>query len=132
MSDWSSDVCSSYLLGHIDLDSDERTVLADPNRSLSALTAKLITAEAVSWTDAAGHVFNGHLFLPISHTQDQRLPLFITYYRCPGFLRGGFGDEWPLITMTGSGIATLCLTRPLLPRTKIGRASCRERLGQYV
>src|SRR3546814_856106 len=110
-------------LGRIDLDSGERTVLADPNRSLSALTAKLITAEAVSWTDAAGHVFNGHLFLPISHTQDQRLPLFITYYRCPGFLRGGFGDEWPLITMTGSGIATLCLTRPLLPRTRDQQAA---------
>src|SRR3546814_3227764 len=101
MSDWSSDVCSSYLLGRIDLDSGERTVLADPNRSLSALTAKLITAEAVSWPDAAGHVFNGHLFLPISHTQDQRLTLFITSYRFIGFLRGGFGDGWHLYTTLG-------------------------------
>lgn len=110
-------------LERIDLGSGERTVLADPNRNLNALTAKTITVEAVSWIDAAGHVFNGHLFLPLHHTRNPRLALFITYYRCPGFLRGGFGDEWPLSTLAGSGIATLCLTRPLLPRIRNQQAA---------
>ena len=41
----------------------------------------------------------------------------MTYFRCPGYLRGGYGDEWPLPSLAGHGIATLCITRPLLPRT---------------
>ena len=36
-------------------------------------------------------------------------PLFVTYYRCLGFLRGGSGDEWPLATLAEHGVATLCI-----------------------
>jgi dipeptidyl aminopeptidase/acylaminoacyl peptidase len=38
-----------------------------------------------------------------------RLPLFVTYYRCPGWLRGGLGDEWPLRALAANGIAALCI-----------------------
>lgn len=38
-----------------------------------------------------------------------RLPLFVNYYRCDGYLRGGTGDEWPLRALAASGIAALCI-----------------------
>ena len=38
-----------------------------------------------------------------------RLPLFITYYTCTGFLRGGVGNEWPLRALAAKGIAALCI-----------------------
>lgn len=38
-------------------------------------------------------------------------PLFVTYYSCPGFLRGGVGDEWPLAALAEAGIAALCINQ---------------------
>ncbi len=38
-----------------------------------------------------------------------RTPLFINYYRCEGYLRGGVGDEWPLVTMAQAGLTALCI-----------------------
>lgn len=39
------------------------------------------------------------------------MPLFVTYYSCPGFVRGGVGDEWPLIPLAQAGIAALCINQ---------------------
>ena len=36
-------------------------------------------------------------------------PLFVTFYSCDGFLRGGLGDEWPLATLAEDGISALCI-----------------------
>ncbi|MBD4098134.1 dipeptidyl aminopeptidase, partial [Xanthomonas citri pv. citri] len=62
--------------------------------------------------------------------------LFITYYRCTGFVRGGVGDEWPLATLAGLGISALCINAPAsdqdaITRFEIGR-SCIERVVQVL
>jgi len=35
--------------------------------------------------------------------------LFVTFYNCYGFLRGGLGNEWPLATLAEDGISALCI-----------------------
>src|SRR3546814_13558391 len=44
-----------------------------------------------------------------SRRPGERIPLFVTYYSCAGYLRGGLGDEWPLLPLASSGIAALCV-----------------------
>jgi dipeptidyl aminopeptidase/acylaminoacyl peptidase len=95
-------------LERLDLDSGERTVLFDPNAAL-AQASSTVDSELLTWTDPGGRQFTGHLFTPASRQPGKRVPLFVTYYACPGFLRGGYGDEWPLLTLASSGIAALCV-----------------------
>lgn len=90
----------------IALDSGHRTILFDPNAALAADIAATLPAELLQWTDAGGEAFSGWLF-PAGGPQPA--PLFITYYTCEGFLRGGVGDEWPLLSLAGHGISALCI-----------------------
>src|SRR3546814_16883177 len=48
-------------------------------------------------------------FFPSRGKGDSPPPLFVTYYSCTGFLRGGVGDEWPLDSMAESGISAICI-----------------------
>jgi dipeptidyl aminopeptidase/acylaminoacyl peptidase len=64
-----------------------------------------LLAETIAW-QVSGSRASGVLIRP---KIPGRLPLFITYYRCPGYLRGGLGDEYPLRAMAAKGIATLCI-----------------------
>ncbi|WP_447763425.1 Atxe2 family lasso peptide isopeptidase [Sphingopyxis panaciterrae] len=64
-----------------------------------------LLAETIVW-QVSGSRASGILIRP---KIPGRLPLFITYYRCPGFVRGGLGDEYPLRAMAAKGIATLCI-----------------------
>ena len=66
-----------------------------------------LLAETIAW-QASGSRVSGILIRP---KIPGRLPLFVTYYRCPGFVRGGLGDEYPLRAMAARGIATLCINR---------------------
>jgi hypothetical protein len=45
----------------------------------------------------------------------QQLPLYLNYYRCEGFLRGGVGDEWPMPELLRAGIAVACINGVPLP-----------------
>jgi dipeptidyl aminopeptidase/acylaminoacyl peptidase len=90
------------------LDTGASTVLAEPNRGLARRPA---TVEALTWRDKAGHLFTGQLIRPSATAPTQPWPLFVTYYRCGGFLRGGEGDEWPLAALANSGIAALCVNK---------------------
>jgi dienelactone hydrolase len=38
-------------------------------------------------------------------------PLFVTFYTCDGFLRGGLGDEQPIATLAEDGISALCINK---------------------
>lgn len=92
----------------IDLDSGETRVIAAPNR---ALARKLKAhAELLRWRDDEGRVFTGY-FYPAARDSpgETASPLFLTYYNCQGFIRGGFGDEWPLAHFASAGIASLCI-----------------------
>ena len=95
-------------LERINLDSGERTVLFEPNQALGQDMQDSVPVRFVTWTDGQGRRYTGQ-FYPSAHKDGQPPPLFIVYYRCTGFLRGSVGDEWPLATLAGSGIAALCI-----------------------
>jgi len=100
----SSQALTPPRLEKIGIDTGRRTILAAPNGP--APNDKTVVAEALSWTDAKGRVFTGQL---IRAAGAGRTPLFINYYRCEGYLRGGVGDEWPLVTMAQAGLTALCI-----------------------
>ncbi|MGJ4728087.1 Atxe2 family lasso peptide isopeptidase [Luteimonas sp. SDU101] len=97
-------------LERVDLATGARTVLFDPNQALSWDLAGL-DAQPLRWTDAEGRVFSGQLYLA-RREGDAPPPLFVTYYRCMGFVRGGAGDEWPLAVLAERGVSTLCINAP--------------------
>lgn len=97
-------------LERVDLQTGARQVLFDPNQAL-ALDLASMPAQLLRWTDAKGRTFTGQLY-PARSIGDTPPPMFVTYYRCVGFVRGGSGDEWPLATMAEQGISTLCINAP--------------------
>ncbi|WP_430539656.1 Atxe2 family lasso peptide isopeptidase [Luteimonas terrae] len=101
----------------IDLDAGTRRVLYDPNAVLAADIEANAPAQLLAWTDAQGRRFTGWLFA----ARVEPAPLFVTYYRCTGFLRGGVGDEWPLATLAGHGISALCINAPPHSREALER-----------
>lgn len=98
-------------LERIDLETGRRQVLFEPNVALASDMRTIAPARLLRWTDAQGRSFSGQ-FLAASGSGDAPPPLFITYYRCAGFLRGGVGDEWPLASLAEQGIAVLCINNP--------------------
>lgn len=90
----------------IDLGSGAARPLFDPNASDRAY--RWPRAERLTWRSPAGHIFTGILFLPEA-APPRPLPLFVNYYSCGGFIRGGVGDEWPFALLATSGIASVCI-----------------------
>ncbi|KAF1721717.1 Atxe2 family lasso peptide isopeptidase [Pseudoxanthomonas wuyuanensis] len=90
----------------IDIETGRRTPLFEPNAVLASDIAATVPAELFRWQDEHGEEFSGWLF---AAPGAERAPLFVTYYSCEGFLRGGVGDEWPLMTLAGHGISALCI-----------------------
>lgn len=95
-------------LERIDIDTGRQDSMFEPNASLALDLEKAVTTRLLRWKDAKGHEFTGQLFLGNSDKAAPR-PLFVTYYICRGFLRGGAGDEWPLASLASDGIAALCI-----------------------
>lgn len=95
-------------LERIDLETGERRVLFDPNAALEQAMSRIGPTRLLRWTDAQGRHFTGQ-FYPARNEGDAPVPLFVTYYSCPGFVRGGVGDEWPLASLAEAGIAALCI-----------------------
>lgn len=90
----------------IDLDSARTRPLAEPNRALAGLSPHF---RPIDWADGSGRRFTGQLLMPEHATGP--VPLFVTYYSCGGYLRGGLGDEFPLRELARHGIAALCINR---------------------
>lgn len=97
-------------LERIDLDSGRRQVLFEPNAALARDMARTVPVRLLRWEDRAGRRYSGQ-FYP-ARGGDGPAPLFVTYYTCAGFVRGGVGDEWPLASMAQAGIAALCINQP--------------------
>lgn len=106
-------------LERIDLESGRHRILFDPNAAL-AWEMGSVPVHSIEWTDPKGTHFTGQ-FYPAKATGDKPPPLFIAYYRCSGFLRGGMGDEWPLATLAANGIAALCINAAPAMDDAIGR-----------
>jgi len=94
-------------LERIDLESGKRRVLFDPNAALGRDMAD-VPVRLLRWKDKRGQWFTGQLY-SAQRNGGKPAPLFITYYSCPGFVRGGVGDEWPLVSLAQVGISTLCI-----------------------
>jgi len=90
----------------IAIETGQSTLLFDPNAALASDMAATVPAELLRWRGEHGEEFSGWLFAAPGIA---RAPLFVTYYSCEGFLRGGVGDEWPLATLAGDGISALCI-----------------------
>jgi hypothetical protein len=92
----------------IDLQTGARQILFDPNAALASDMSAAVPVKLLRWTDAGGQLFTGQFFAA-PRRGDRPSPLFIAYYLCPGFLRSGYGGEWPLATFAEHGISALCI-----------------------
>ncbi|HLT00905.1 MAG TPA: Atxe2 family lasso peptide isopeptidase [Geminicoccaceae bacterium] len=92
-------------LERIDLSTGARTVLFDPNALLRRLPRPRV--EQLSWTLDDGREATGTVLLPEGGAN--RAPLFVSYYECPGYLRGTAGDEFPLAPLVDAGFVAACL-----------------------
>ena len=108
-------------LERVDLETGARRILHDPNRSL-AEAVRASGPSACEWTDDHGQAFSGQYFPP-TRQRSGPAPLFITYYGCPGYLRGGLGDEWPLASLAGAGVAALCIDEPAVDPAHLDQAA---------
>lgn len=93
-------------LERIDLQSGERRSLFDPNRAIRAEYQPDV--RFLEWEFGKGRRATGLLILPPGGTA-RRAPLYINYYLCEGFLRGGEGDEWPIPKLLDAGFAVACI-----------------------
>jgi dipeptidyl aminopeptidase/acylaminoacyl peptidase len=94
-------------LVRVDYSSGARKLLVDPNADLRRKIATKATP--MSWSIAGGQKFSGFLLRP-AHAAPP-FPLVIQYYHCDGFLKGGVGDEIPMLPLADSGIAVLCIRK---------------------
>ncbi|MGJ4728091.1 Atxe2 family lasso peptide isopeptidase [Luteimonas sp. SDU101] len=94
-------------LERIDIDSGARVELFDPNPALTVDMAST-RVRLLRWTDDNGQEFTGQ-FYPALHVGPGRPPLFVSYYWCKGYVRGGLGEELPFASLAQAGIAALCI-----------------------
>jgi dipeptidyl aminopeptidase/acylaminoacyl peptidase len=85
--------------------------LFDPNPEFAALTLGSVTR--LHWRNIYGIACFGDLVLPEDYRSGTRLPLLVVQYRTKGFLRGGTGDEYPILAFAAHGYAVLSVDLPI-------------------
>lgn len=93
----------------IDVASGVRRILFEPNKGLETDIAATVPATLIRWEDERGREFTGHFFEARGSGVGDPPPLFVTFYACQGFLRGGVGDEWAFASLAEHGISALCI-----------------------
>lgn len=88
------------------LESGERRDLFDPNAGLRTAYRPLV--EYLRWDIGGGRDAAGVLMRAADHPAGPA-PLYVNYYSCEGFLRGGEGDEWPIPELLDAGFAVVCI-----------------------
>lgn len=99
----------------IDLATGRQSELFDPNASLRGRAAARV--RNLTWRLPDGRAATGTLLLPEAGARPA--PLFATYYYCPGYLRGGIGDEYPLAPLVDAGFVVACLNTVAGPPSDI-------------
>ena len=94
-------------LERIDIASGRRQVLFEPNAAL-AYAMRSTPVSLLRWKGTDGRSFTGQ-FYPAQGTAGSPAPLFVSYYQCTGFVRGGVGDEYPFASLAAHGISALCI-----------------------
>lgn len=104
----------------IDLASSAARTAHDPNSRLRRRAWP--RHERLTWEGGGGQIYTGVTFLPPLGTA-LPAPLFINYYQCDGFVRGGVGDEWPFAALAAGGIVSVCvnMTRSGAAEDGVGR-----------
>lgn len=92
----------------LDIATGRETVLAEPNRELARRVSA--SAEPMAWDGG----FTGYFLTP--RGAKDPLPTVVQYYMCDGFLKGGTGDEIPMLPLIENGIAVLCIDAVRAPR----------------
>lgn len=93
-------------LVRIDLENGAISTMFDPNTALRQRYRPWVEPIALDLAD--GRPVAGFLLGRVGQP-DQPAPLFVNYYRCEGFLRGGEGDEWPIAALIEAGFMVACL-----------------------
>jgi len=108
-------------LERIALERGARALLLDPNEALRGRAMPRV--EQLSWKLADGRSATGTILTPAG--AGGRAPLFVHHYQCPGYLRGGTGDEFPFAPMVDAGFVVACLNMVPFdePRDGLGRYS---------
>jgi dipeptidyl aminopeptidase/acylaminoacyl peptidase len=107
-------------LERIDLGSGRRQVLFDPNAALARTMARSTPVRLLRWKGTNGQVFTGQ-FYPAQGAAGSEAPLFVSYYQCTGFVRGGVGDEDPFASLATHGISALCINEAPYVRNPVDR-----------
>ncbi|AYO77281.1 Atxe2 family lasso peptide isopeptidase [Sphingobium yanoikuyae] len=81
----------------------------EPNPTFAA--HKFGPTHRMIWQFSGGEAF-GDLTLPPDYRPGRKLPLVIVQYISRGFLRGGTGDEYPILPLAAQGFAVLSFQRP--------------------
>lgn len=90
----------------IDIETGARTILFDPNAELGVRYRPQV--RYMRWPISRGRSAAGVLMSPPG-AELRRAPLYLNYYACEGFLRGGEGDEWPIPDLLDAGFVVACI-----------------------
>ena len=82
----------------------------DPNPEFGRY--RLGRVEKLEWEDAFGNPCFGHLVYPPGYRTGERYPLVVVQYRSRGFLKGGVGEEYPILPLAAAGFLVLSYDRP--------------------
>lgn len=94
----------------IDLNDGSEAVIYDPNASMRRHSMPRV--ERLEWQDAFGNPTFGHLVYPAGYVTGQQYPMVVVQYVSRGFLRGGTGDEYPILPLSAEGMFVLRFDRP--------------------
>jgi dipeptidyl aminopeptidase/acylaminoacyl peptidase len=84
--------------------------LFDPNPEFSGF--RFGKVERLKWSNDQGLPAWGDLVLPPDYRKGQRIPMVVVQYHSDGFLRGGTGDEYPILPLAARGFAILSVEGP--------------------
>ncbi len=108
----------------LDLQGWHMTTVFDPNPAFATLQKGQV--QLLRWTNGYGVESFGHLVLPPDHKPGDKHPLVVVGYNSLGFLRGGTGDEYPILALAEQGFAVLNYQTPVDIGIKIGAKTWEE------